>query len=328
MASGRTIAALPEGRRHLERYGFIFERAWAGNAPLFIVAGHLPCVTIEDGKWTDVSAILAADAFVIHGTSPDTAPGGVVFRATGPITIDRLEPRTVTYELNAANAGEEGLTELAAATSNIRGGAALAFRVPFTGRPSPVTVHFDQPPVAAVATADDPTPVRLCAGPASADLMLGRSAAATASIAMGAAPPFGPGWHSPERDPDIFRWTAATAAGVRVTMAPPGPVRVTITASPAARPPQQPSIGLSVNGCRLPSRPMPAGQGDYEWDVDAACWRSGANQIWIHTGPLMTPGGHDSRQLGARIGAIRLTRLDASVSSVPLRALRVDQNAK
>ena len=312
MRSGRPVAAFPLARAHLERLGFLFERAWAATSPVFMAAGHVPCATVEDGRWTDVSPIVGADSFVIYGTDGDAPPAGVVFRLSGPVKVDFIEPRSVPYELAEAQTGEEGLTELAALTAQTSSDAVHAFRVPRSGHPSPVTVGFARPPMAAIATADDPTPVRLCNGPSARDLLLGPSAVAAVSIVMSATVPFGPGWHAPEADPDIYRWTAAPAAGVRVTMAPPGPVRVTITASPAARAAQRPSIALGVNGCRLPSRPMAAGQADYEWNVDAACWRSGANQMWIHTGPLISPasltGGHDTRQLGARIGAIRLAR--------------------
>jgi hypothetical protein len=314
MRSGRPVAAFPTARAQLERMGFLFERAWAATAPVFIAAGHTPCLTVEDGRWTDVSAIVAADSFVIDGGSLDTAPAGVVLRVSGPVKLDRIEPRSIWYELTDTKAGEEGIAELKAFAPIIDANVIQTFRVPYTGRRSPVMVRFEKPPVAAAATGDDPTPVRLCAGPARFDLMLGRSATAMASISMAASIPFGPGWHSPEADPDIFRWTAAPAAAVRVTMEPPGPARVTVTASPVAPPAQQPSIALTVNACRLPSRPMPPGQGDYEWDVAPSCWRSGANQMWIHTGPLMSPAslgaGHDTRQLGARIGAIRLARAE------------------
>ena len=125
--------------------------------------------------------------------------------------------------------------------------------------------------------------------------------------------PFGSGWHSLEADPDFFRWTGAPDASVRVSVAPPGPIRVTITATPASRPSQKPTIELTVNACRLQSMPMRPGQGDYEWDVTEDCWRSGFNQLWISTMPLISPAAlfvtHDTRLLGARIGAIRLARL-------------------
>jgi hypothetical protein len=131
--------------------------------------------------------------------------------------------------------------------------------------------------------------------------------------------PFSGGWYSPEADPDFFRWTAAERSTLALTMAAAGPVRVTVTATPAARPPQAPSIALEVNGCTLPSQAMPPGQGDYTWDVTAGCWLPGINQITLVTGPLVAPsdfGASDTRRIGARVGAIRLTRLPR------------DQNAK
>jgi hypothetical protein len=70
---------------------------------------------------------------------------------------------------------------------------------------------------------------------------------------------------------------------------------------------------LAVNDCQLPIRPMPPGQGDYEWDVEPRCWRTGVNQLWLQSSPLVSPaslqGGHDTRLLGARIGALRFARI-------------------
>ena len=127
--------------------------------------------------------------------------------------------------------------------------------------------------------------------------------------------PFGPGWHSPEADPAPFRWTAETDAAIQIGMARPSDVRVTITATPAARPAQQPTIALAVGPCQFPARRMPPGQGDYDWDVALACWHPGANRLWVSTGPLVSPaslsGGHDTRLLGARVGAIRLSLQNA-----------------
>jgi hypothetical protein len=121
------------------------------------------------------------------------------------------------------------------------------------------------------------------------------------------------GWHPIEADPDFFRWTAAPDATVRVAIAPVSDIRITVTATPASRPAQHPSIALSVNHCRFDPRPMQAGQGDYEWIAGKDCWRDGFNQLAISTSPLISPAAlfatHDDRLLGARIGAIRLFRM-------------------
>jgi hypothetical protein len=58
---------------------------------------------------------------------------------------------------------------------------------------------------------------------------------------------------------------------------------------------------------------MIAGQGDYEWVAGEGCWQPGVNQLWIRVTPLVSPASlfatHDTRLLGARIGAIRLARV-------------------
>ena len=70
---------------------------------------------------------------------------------------------------------------------------------------------------------------------------------------------------------------------------------------------------LAVNSCAFPTRPMPPGQNDFDWDVPAECWLAGTNQIWVGIAPTVSAAslgtGPDTRPLGARIGAIRLQRL-------------------
>jgi hypothetical protein len=152
----------------------------------------------------------------------------------------------------------------------------------------------------------------MCAGALTAPLLLGRTTA-SAQLRMNDYAPFVSGWHPIEADPDFFRWTAAPDATVRVAIAPVSDIRITVTATPASRPAQHPSIALSVNHCRFDPRPMQAGQGDYEWIAGKDCWRDGFNQLAISTSPLISPAAlfatHDDRLLGARIGAIRLFRM-------------------
>ncbi len=313
---GRTLVAFSNARSHLERVGFLFERSWVGVTEVAVLAGQVPCVDLRPGEWPDVSLLVANGSFILHGAAPNTAPGGVILRLTDPqpVRFASIEPRSIPFELGTVvhdAAPGIGELDLAAARSGVS--EVTTLRIRETGRPSPITFTFASPPQAVVATADGPSPVRLCPGVARMDLTLGRADTASAALRMTASSPFGAGWHSPEADPDPFRWTAAPSASVRVSMAPPGPVHVTVTASPAARPAQEPTIDLAVNACRFPARPMTPGQADYEWDVAEACWRAGVNQLWLGSGTLVSPaslvGGHDTRLLGTRIGAIRLARI-------------------
>ncbi|MEO8681244.1 MAG: hypothetical protein ABI665_19495, partial [Vicinamibacterales bacterium] len=249
------------------------------------------------------------------------APGGVVLRLTDAqlVRFAAIEPRSIPFELGVVPHDGIGIPELDLAAARSGVGPVTAVRIRETGRRDPVSFTFAAPPQVAVATADGTSPVTMCPGLSRADLTIGRSPDAAANLPMTSAPPFGPGWHSPERDPDPFRWTSAANSSIRVSVAPAGPIRVTITATPAARPSQQPVMALAVNACTFPPRPMPPGQADYEWDVPANCWRAGANQVWTKVTPLVSPasfnGGPDTRLLGARVGAVRLRRL-------------ADQNAK
>lgn len=287
---GLTLVALDSARANLERMGVLFERDWIGNNAVSVVAGYAPCVDLKAGEWQDVSPLVAPGSFIIHGARPGEAPGGVVLRVPGPQPphVSSIEPRSIAFEV-----------------------AATEVRVSATNRTDPVIVTLASAPVSATATAAE-GPVKVCAGVQPGPLRLGRAANASASLRMNDAAPFVTGWHPVEADPDFFRWTSAPEALVGVSMAPPGDVRVTITATPAARPSQQPTIGLIVNGCRLPAQPMQTGQGDYEWVAPERCWRSGMNRVWIAITPLISPASfsktHDTRLLGARIGAIRLAR--------------------
>ncbi len=296
ITSGLPLVAFANARANLAPFGFLFERAWAGNTAVSTVTGRANCATLKAGEWTDVSLLLASGTFIVHGAGPGTAPGGVKLRLTDnePARFASIEPRSIPYSLSAAT-----------------GGATLD--IPATGRRSPVTFAFVAPPHDAVATAEDDSPVMICPGVQVRDLMLVANPLATVALPMTSATAFGPGWHSAEADPDPFRWTSGPRSSVRITTATPGPIRVTITATPAAPQVQQPSLAFTVNACALSPQAMPPGQGDYEWAVPARCWRAGANQLWVGVTPLVTPaslnGGPDTRLLGARVGAIRFARV-------------------
>lgn len=275
----------------------------------------MPCVNLEAGKWPDVSLLVANGSFILHGARPDRAPGGVILRLTDPepIRLSSIEPRSIAFEMGLVpHDAAPGISELDRAARSDHT-PVTTVRIRETGRRDPITVTFAAPPHSAVVSADSPTPVTLCPGVARADFTLGSLATASAALRINGSGPFGAGWHSPEADPDPFRWTAAPHASIRISMTPPGPVHITVTATSAARTAQHPRLGLAVNDCQLAVRPMPSGQADYEWDVEERCWHAGVNQLWLQSTPLVSPaslvGGHDTRLLGARIGAIRLSRI-------------------
>ena len=297
-----TLYAFSRARANLERLGYMFEREWIGNAGAAVLLGHAPCVALLPGEWRDVSPLVAAGSFVLHGGAPGEAPGGAVVRLLNPERprVATIEPRSIPFEMIDPQPGS------------------IAVRVARTGRTDPVIVTLDSVPVSATATAEDASPVTLCQGILRAPLTVGTGN--TATVRMNDSAPFLSGWHPVEADPDLFRWTAEPDAVLLISVAPAGPLRITITATPAARTAQDPRIALRVNDCRLDTQPMQAGQGDYEWLAGEPCWRAGMNQLAIGVTPLVSPAAllasHDTRLLGARIGAIRLTRVPA------------DQNAK
>ena len=259
------------------------------------------CIDLVDGQWRDASTLAASGAFILHGPAYGSAPGGAVVKLAGsqPIRVSTIEPRSVPFEVSAD-------------------AAETTIRIPRTGREDAVTVTLDAPPASATATADEGTPVTMCPGPLRTPLLLDRRADASAQIHMNELHPFVSGWHPVEADPDFFRWTASENAIVRIPIAPPGPVRLTITATPAAPAAQKPAIAVRVNGCRLESTPMRQGQGDYEWVTGSECWQPGMNLLTISVTPLISPASlvatHDTRLLGARIGSIRLARMSTGLA--------------
>lgn len=297
LTGGRPLVAFANARANLAPFGFVFERAWAGTTAVSAVTGRTTCATLKPGEWTDVSLLLASGAFIVHGADPGTAPGGVQLRLTdaAPVAFATIEPRSIPYSWSAVSDG------------------ASTLRIPDTGRSSPVTFRFVTAPQHAVATADNNSLAMICPGAQTRDFTLSAKPLATAALPMTSATAFGPGWHSAEADPDPFRWTAGPRSSVRITTATAGPIRVTITATPAAPQAQRPSIAFAVNACALPPQAMPPGQGDYEWEVPSRCWHAGANQLWIEVTPLVSPaslsGSPDRRLLGARVGAIRFARV-------------------
>ncbi|HEX4914295.1 MAG TPA: hypothetical protein VFV51_10070, partial [Vicinamibacterales bacterium] len=240
-------------------------------------------------------------------------PAGVVLRMASPrpVTVASVEPRNVAIELGEVPPDAEGVPDLLTIAKRSPSISLSSLRI-IGGERGPITVTFAAPPEYAVATAEDPIATLLCPGIHRSGVTLASAASATASVPMNENPPFGSGWHPVEADPDFFRWTAAPESSLRITAMQPTAVRVTITATPASRPAQNPTIGLQVNECRLNTHAMQAGQGDYEWNVEERCWRPGVNQLWIATSPLISPASlfatHDTRLLGARIGAIRFAR--------------------
>ena len=314
VARERPVVAFAGGRTELERFGFLFERKWVGTAEVAALVGHVPCAPLRSDAWTDVSLLAASGSFILHGSEVDAAPGGVrlLISDSLPVKAARIEPRSIPFETGpTARDGAAGVSELDQVIAGRGEWPLSTLVIPETGRPTPVMFAFAAPPAFTVARAEGRGAVTMCAGP-KRDFDL-RSASAAAAVHMSDHWPFGPGWHAPEADPDPFRWTAAPHSVIRFSMARPTALLVTITATPAASASRQPTIALTVGACRFPARPMPPGQADYEWEVAGTCWRPGMNNLWVSTGPLVSPasinGGHDTRLLGARVGAVRLARL-------------------
>lgn len=291
----RVVAALPAAATNLEANGFLFVRRPLGNAMLAISAGRVQCVDLQRGEWRDILPQAAAGSIAIHGASPDARPGEVrlTFRGVSGNPVRRTSPARVRYLLPPSAAGESTL------------------QIPQARRGPPIiAVTLSARPSNASATVDSEAPTRICGHLPEGEWLIGPVIDESRAINLSSRV-FRTGWHHVEADPDPFRWTGAERALMVIGVAAPRAVRVSVTARPAADARRGPAIALSVNDCEFSRRPMHDGQSAYEWDVEGRCWMPGGNRVWLSVTPLVSPPDPgDTRRMGARIGAVRLTPLD------------------
>lgn len=266
-AASHTVIAFRDATDQLKRHGFLFDRGYLGEVPADTVVGRAACVTLEAGRWSNVTAMLGEGAFTITGATSTVTPGQISLRLAGvdEFPVSGTDPRR-DYEIVSAPGSSE-----------------VELVVPRPREALSVVMTLTSAPRVALARADDPAGAQVCPAPQRTDLLLAGARRAV-TIPM-TSRLFGHGWSGPEYDPDVFRWTSDSAAVAKVSMAPAGAVRVTVTATPAAPSTRHPQIELGVNDCRLSTVPMPAELHDYEWTVDQPCWHAGNNELSIGVTP-------------------------------------------
>jgi hypothetical protein len=320
LEAGQRLVAFPSTRAQLASAGFLFERFFAGSIELSAVVGRQPCASLVPNQWTDVSLQLDGGTFAMQSDLPAAAPGlvSIYLAAPRPIRVRDRDRVSTPYEstLLAPDAGVEGRRRLEAATA--RGGGMSGWPITIVNvssseAPTQATFSLADIPQAAVAISTIAPAITLCSASARASLAIGSSPGAVSSARLMSPETFGAGWHTPEGGDATFRWTASGESSIRAHVTRPGPIRVTVTAMPAAPLSAGPRLGLSVNACALVEQPL-AGFVDVSWVVPTECWLTGANQLWLGSGPLVSPASlgrsGDTRQLGARVNAVRLERVE------------------
>jgi hypothetical protein len=319
VATGRPVLAFPSARTNLAALGFLFERSFAGNVPLHIVVGRQRCTPLVPNQWIDVTRQLDGGSFSVQSEEPSPEAGRVMLYLLAPRLIElrsRLAPLSV-FESPPVPPDSESAARTLLETTSVRGRSngwpITAWSVSLPAPPEQTGMTLSEPPHAAIATADVSRAIAICSASARTDFALMSTLGSAASAAMMSGAVFGTGWHTPEGGADTFRWTAAPEAVVRINVVRPGPIRVTIIAASASPPSAQPRAGLTVNHCALPDQPMFPHAQNLTWMVNAECWSTGSNRLWLRTGPLVSPAslgmGTDTRPLGARVSAIRVQRV-------------------
>ena len=320
LEAGRRLVAFPSTRAQLASAGFLFERFFAGSIELSAVVGRQPCASLVPNQWTDVSLQLDGGTFSLQSDLPAAAPGlvSIYLAAPRPVRVRDRDRISTPYEstLLAPDAGVEGRRRLEAATA--RGGGMSGWpitivNVSSSDAPTQATFSLSEIPQAAVAISTIAPAITLCSASARTSPAIDSSPGAVSSARLMSPETFGAGWHTPEGGDATFRWTASGESSIRAHVTRPGPIRVTVTAMPAAPVSAGPRLGLSVNACALADQPL-AGFVDVSWVVPAECWLTGANQLWLRSGPMVSPAslgrGGDTRQLGTRVSAVRLERVE------------------
>jgi hypothetical protein len=318
LGTGHRLLAFPSSREHLASAGFLFERFFAGNVELATVVGQQTCTPLVPNQWIDISLQLDSGSFSVQSEAAAATPGllSIYLASPRPVIVSDRDRLSTPYEstLLSDDAGAEARRRLDEATS--RGGGMsrwpiTVINVSASEAPTQATFSLSDVPQAAIVVSTITPAVTLCPASARTNPVLDSSPRASSSARLISASTFGAGWHSPEGGDDTFRWTASGESSIRAHVNRPGLIRVIVTAMPAAPALSGPRLGLSVNGCVLPDQPL-AGLNDISWTVPADCWKTGANQLWLRSGPLVSPAslghGGDTRQLGARVSAVRLER--------------------
>lgn len=324
-AAGRTILGGPVGRRHLELAGISFAPGVDVHAQMPFQLSEVDdvfrCATVRADRWSQLPGLEYTGRL---GLDLPARLGGELQLVVGdalalPLRATTADGRPVPLEMEPLLSGpgaaapppdywmDGSLPEDAppwmrrvhlAADPLVRSLVSLEM-----GRRAPRVI-------ARLSGYDDEARGRICAAPLGS-LRLMRPG--EQPIALTDESAFGAGWYGREgRGDQMFRWAEPDAV-VLVRSAVRGPVTVALDAEPAAVPGPDTAVTVSlrVNGVDLESKPMTAGRVRYTWEVPAATWIAGTNELWWQTSRAVRPsdtGGGDTRSLALRVTAIAVTR--------------------
>ncbi len=322
LAWGQPLLAWVGSRALLEPIGFLFARDPDANSQLVRMVGRRPCTSLSSSGWTDVSAVTDDVAIGVWVTSYDERQGRTVLYLSGPDRIevhplDRYSRRVTAIVLQPSVAPPDEVREAEAALGNSgdasRDWPVTRITIPAALRPAVYSLGLSATPRRAVARPQGTAPVEVCGNAAGHDPVLSGSIPATAVLDMSQNDLFGPGWYTPEgAGTSPWRWTSMSDSWIRVRLARPGRTWVAVTASALAPLKFSPKIGITVNACQIPAKPMQDGPTDTSWLVEAGCWRTGINALRIRSNPILSPSAlgtsRDARSMGAAVSKIQLER--------------------
>lgn len=328
LADGLDPVAGPEGRGHLELFGFRLETVASLDDPapyhLSRVVERLRCATVRTDRWSflpgvdytgrlglDMPSTAGARLLLIVGDDlPVQMRGTLMSGQAMPLRQEVLMSGTGTATPPPDYWFDGG--DPARAPQRVVRLTIPAHPVETTlvslylGRRAPrVLARLEGYDAAAVG--------RVCAAPLGPDALWGRSPERDVTLPLDEARLFGVGWHGLEGvSGDRFRWTGSDAA-ILVPSAVQGPVLVMLDAAPAVESGASgPTLlTLRVNGHVQPPQAMGPGVARYEWTVGRTVWLAGTNELLFSVSQSVRPAdraGDDTRVLGLRVHEVRLGR--------------------
>ena len=344
LRDGRQVFVFEQTRNALRTHGFEFEpvslvdRSGGRDQPiameylpLFHVVAFDACTDVGNVGWTDVTDVFVAgqgiarsrtdnfrpfDSTVTLLLATDSAEAPRVFGQGGSGTaIVSVDPMSVEAAVADVPAMAAALVDLGTSAWRVSvavndDGQFATFRIDARARPLAAFVN-------ARVDLDNPRRATMCSDSTQAIAIFRTPQEQAMAIPLGEAgdPFFGNGWHPSDQGADRvdYRWTSSPAATILVGLPAPMPLRLEVDADALADPSGTPSrVYISVNGVRLEERSMGDGPQQYVWDIPAAPWLAGPNELMLHTSRVLRPidlgRGQDTRTLGLAVTRLELRR--------------------
>jgi len=271
--------------------------------PLFRVKSWTPCLNVGNQPWRDLGPVAAAGALVLRvdnfhpfdstttlyaaGDLPRT-PAFVMSQGTGSptLTVKTFRPDNAAdaraLDEIATTDGVDDRSRLTSARTVHR----IEFHVNDQGQYSQslLTLGGSSPSAtlirARVDRSDRPNRVLACGW--RGKLLFASGLADNVPLGWDANPLYGQGWlpFQPSSDGEDARVIGQPSAEIAVPLQRSGRIRFRIRAEPPQDGVSR-RLGVTVNGLKLPSRPMPYGWEAYEWMVDKGAFVDGLNRLTL-----------------------------------------------